>query len=113
MEKYKKTVQNNKLKIIVPTWNYEFELLDGPYSVSRLCWMYHQKKTTLTTIFPVRVYINKINNRYKLELQLPEIMKMFGSTKKLIGKKNNGENVPRLDVVEVGLVKCNLVDNQY
>ena len=71
------------------------------------------KKKTLTTIFPVRVYINKINNRYKLELQLPEIMKMFGSTKKLIGKKNNGENVPRLDVVEVGLVKCNLVDNQY
>ena len=33
-EKYKKTVKNNKLKIIALTWNDEFELLDGPYSVS-------------------------------------------------------------------------------
>ena len=39
-------------------------------------------------------------------------MKIFGSTKKLIGKKTM-EKMYRLDVVEVGLVKCNLVDNQY
>ena len=26
--------RNNKLKIIAPTWNYEFELPDGSYSVS-------------------------------------------------------------------------------
>ena len=26
--------ENNKLKIIAPTWNYEFELSDGSYSVS-------------------------------------------------------------------------------
>ena len=43
----------------------------------------------------MHVYINIINNRlvfkikdgYKLELQTPETMKLFGSTKKLIGKK--------------------------
>ena len=38
-------------------------------------------------------------------------MNLFGRTNKLIKKKN--ENVPSLEVVEVGLVQCNLVDNQY
>ena len=36
-------------------------------------------------------------------------MNFFGSTKKLI---KNGENVPSLEVVEVVLIQCNLVDNQ-
>ena len=40
-------------------------------------------------------------------------MKLFGSTKKLINKTKNGEKVPSLEVVEVVLVQCNLVDNQY
>ena len=65
--------------------------------------------------------INRINNRlvfkikdeYNLELQTPETMKLFGSTKKLIDKTKNGENVPRLRVAKVVLVQCNLVDNQY
>ena len=33
--------------------------------------------------------------------------------KKLIDKIENGENVQSLEVVEVVLVQCNLVDNQY
>ena len=33
--------------------------------------------------------------------------------KKITGKTKNGENVPSLEVVEVILVQCNLVDNQY
>ena len=40
-------------------------------------------------------------------------MKLFGSTKKIIGKTKNGENVPSTEVVELFLVQCNLVDNQY
>ena len=40
-------------------------------------------------------------------------MKLISSTKKLIDKTKNGENVPGLEVVEVVLVHCNLVDNQY
>ena len=40
---------------------------------------------------PINVYINRISNRlvfkikdgYKLELQMPETMKLFGSTKKI------------------------------
>ena len=56
----------------------------------------------------------KIKDGYKLELQAPEPMKLFGSTKRLLDKTKNGENVPSLEVVEVASVQCcNLVDNQY
>ena len=40
-------------------------------------------------------------------------MKSLGSTKKLIDKTKNEENVPSLEVAEVVLVQCNLVDNKY
>ena len=45
-------------------------------------------------------------------------MKLFGSLKKLIDKIKNEENVPsqtyqRIEVVEVVLVQCNFVDNEY
>ena len=42
-----------------------------------------------------------------------EAMKLIGSTKKLIDKTKNKENFQSLEVVEAGLVQCNLVDNQY
>ena len=49
------------------------------------------KHETWTAIPPVHVYINWVNNRlvfkikdgYKLELQIHETMKWFGSAKKL------------------------------
>ena len=82
---------------------------------------YHYKHEILTTILPIHVYVNRINNRlvfkikdgYKLELQTPETMELFSSTKKLIDKTKNGEKVPSPEVAEVVLVQCNLVDNQY
>ena len=43
---------------------------------------------------------------------MPDTMKLFGSTKKLIDKKT-GIHVPNLEVAEVVLVQCNLADNQY
>ena len=55
----------------------------------------------------------KIKDRYKLELQTSGTMKLFGSTKELTDKTKKGEKVPSLKVVEVVLVQCNLVDNQY
>ena len=80
-----------------------------------------KKHETLTTILPICIYINRISNRlmfkvkdgYRLELQTPETMKLFGSRKNLIDKTKHRENVPNLEVVEVVLVQCNLVDNQY
>ena len=40
-------------------------------------------------------------------------MKLLGSTKKVVDKDKNGENVPKLEIVEVVLVYCNLVKNDY
>ena len=40
-------------------------------------------------------------------------MELFVSIKKVIEKTKNVENIPSLKLVEVVLVKCNLVDNQY
>ena len=42
----------------------------------------------------------QINDGYKLELQTRETMKLFGRTKKIIGKIENGESVPSLEVVK-------------
>ena len=72
--------------------------------------VYTIKKHKILTIIPlIHVHINRINNR----LKTPKTMKLFGSTKKLIEKSRNEENVPSLEIVEAVLVHCNLLDNQY
>ena len=40
-------------------------------------------------------------------------MQLLGSSKKVIDENKNGELVPRLETVEVVLVHCNLVNNNY
>ena len=40
-------------------------------------------------------------------------MKLFGSTKNIITKDKNGENVPHTEITEVVLVHCNMVNNDY
>ena len=40
-------------------------------------------------------------------------MKLLGSTKKVVDKDKNGENVPKLESVQIVLVHCNLVKNYY
>ena len=40
-------------------------------------------------------------------------MKLLGSTKSKIAKDENGENVPHLEITEVILVHCNIVNNDY
>ena len=40
-------------------------------------------------------------------------MKLLGNIKKVVNKDKNGENVPKLEIVEVVLVHCNLVKNDY
>ena len=124
-----KNCKSNKLKIIAPLWNDEFELPDGSYYVSDIQDYINyifKNHGTLTAIPPIDVSIKRINdrlvfkikNRYKLELKTPETMKLFGSLKKLIDKIKNEENVPsqtyqRIEVVEVVLVQCSFVDNEY
>ena len=40
-------------------------------------------------------------------------MKLLGSTKKVVDKNKNSENVQKLEYVEVVLVRYNLVKNDY
>ena len=55
----------------------------------------------------------KIKNGYFLELLIPETMKLLGSTESKITKDENGENVSHLEIVELVLVHCNLLNNDY
>ena len=38
---------------------------------------------------------------------------VLGSTKSKINKDKNGENVPHLEITEVVLIHCNIVNNNY
>ena len=80
-----------------------------------------KKHETLAENPPIQIYPNKIKNRivfkvktgYKLELLSPETMKLLGSTKKDVDKDKDREDVPKLESVEVVLMHCNLVNNNY
>ena len=80
-----------------------------------------KKHETIADNPPVQIYVNKIKNRivfkiktgYKLELLSEETMQLLGSSKNVIDKNKDGEIVPRLETVEVVLVHCNLVNNNY
>ena len=43
----------------------------------------------------------------------PETIKLLGSIKNKITKDKNGENVLHLEITEVVLVHCNIVNNDY
>ena len=116
----KSAYNNNKFIISAPTWNDTFDLPDGSYSIADIQDYFEfiiKKHETLTENPPVQIYPNKTKNRivfkikigYKLELLTPETMKLLGSTK----KDKDGENVPKLESLEVVLVHCNLVKNDY
>ena len=120
----KSAYNNNEFKISAPTWNDTFDLPDGSYSISDIQYYFEfiiKKHKTLNEDLPIEIYPNKIKNRivfkiktgYKLELLTPETMRLLGSTKKVVDKDKNGENVPKLESVEVVLVHCNLVKNDY
>ena len=66
-------------------------------------------------------YTNRIENRitfktktgYYLERLTPETIKLLGSTKSKITKDENGENMLYLEINEVILIHCNVVNNSY
>ena len=106
----KSEYNNNKFKIFAPTWNEPFDLPDGSYSISDIQDFFEfiiKKYETLTKNPSIQIYPNKIKNRiifkiktgYKLELLTPETMKLLGSTK--------------LESVEIVLIHCNWVKNDY
>ena len=120
----KGSYNNNKFKTSALTWNDKFESPDGSYSASNIqdYFEYILKKHGENIDNPsVKIYVNKIENRitfkikngYSLELLTPETMKLLGSTENKITKDKNGENVPHLEIREVALVHCNIINNDY
>ena len=112
----KNSHNNNKFKISAPTWSEEFKLPDGSYSISDIQDYFEyilKKHSDNVDNQSIRIYVNKIKNGYYLELLTPETIKLLGSTKSKITKDKNGENVPHLEVVELVLVHCSLVNNDY
>ena len=115
----------SEYNISTPTWNETFNLPDGSYSILDIQDYFEfiiKKHETVTENPSIQIYPNKIKNRrivfkiktgYKLELLTLETMKLLGSTKKVVDKNKNGEDVPKLESVEVVLVHCNLVKNDY
>ena len=89
----KSEYNNNKFKISAPTWNDEFDLPDGSYSIAdiRDYFQYIIKKHEAIAGNPsVQTFVNKIETRivfkiktrYKLEFLSKEIMQLLGSSKK-------------------------------
>ena len=120
----KSAYNNNKFKTSVPTWNDEFDLPDGSYSISDIQDYFEfiiKKHETLDENPAIQIYPNKIKNRIvfkvkidcKLELLSPQTMKILRSAKKDVDNDKDGEDVPKLESVEVVLVHCNLVNNSY
>ena len=123
-KKIKSSYNSNKFKISAPTWNDKFELPDGSYSVSDIQDYFEyilKNNGENNDKASIHIYVNKIKNRvtfkikdaYSLELLTPETMKLLESTKNKITKNKNGENVPHLEITEVVLVHCNIVNNDY
>ena len=84
--------KNNKVEISGPTWNDEFDLPNGSYSISDIQDYFEfiiKKHETLTENPPIQIYPNKIKNSivfklktgFKFELLSLETMKILGSTK--------------------------------
>ena len=123
----KNSYNNNKFKISAPTWNDEFTLPDGSYSVSDIQDYFEYilkkpgEKINKNNKPSVKTYINNTENRitfkikkgYSLELLTKKTMKLIGSAENKINKDKNGKNVPHLETTEVVLVHCNMVNNDY
>ena len=124
MEKHKSPYNNNKFKISAPTWSDEFKLPDGSYLISDIqdYFGYILKKHSENVDNPsIRIYVNKIENSikfklkngYYLQLLTPETKNVLGSTKSKITKDKNGGSVSHLEITELLLVQCKLVNNDY
>ena len=92
MENIKSSYKNNKFQISAPTWNDEFKLPDGSYSITDILdyFGYIFKKHEENIDNPsVKTYANEIENKitfkiktgYYLDLLTPETMKLIEALK--------------------------------
>ena len=97
---------------------------DGSYNIEQIQDYFKciiEKHETIADDPPVHIYVNKVKNTivfkiktgYKLEFLTEETIQLLGNSEKIIDKNKDGEIVPRLEAVEIILVHCNLVNNNY
>ena len=83
----KSAYNSNKFKNSAPTWNDEFDLPDGSYSISDIQDYFEyiiKKYETIANNSPLQIYVNKIKNRivfktktgYKLRSLSSETIKL-------------------------------------
>ena len=68
----KLTYNNNKFKISAPTWNEEFDLLDGSYNkpeIQDYVEYIIKKHETIGETAPILIYVNTINNRIVFKIK--------------------------------------------
>ena len=88
-------------------WRFLFSV-----SYSRLYREHHKIHEALPVNTPIKIYINRIYNRLvfkikgecKLELQTPETIKLYGSTKKMNIQNKEWKKCTSLEMAEVVLV---------
>ena len=119
-------IQKSHTKII----NSKYQLRHGMESLNYLmgqilyqifCILKIKERLIETNNPSIRTSVNKIENintfklkrGYYLELSTSELMKLLGSTKAKINKNKNGENVSHLEITEVLLVYCNIVNTDW
>ena len=106
----------------VTTWNEHFELPGGSCSVSDIQEYFEyiiKKHETMTDNPAIRIYVNKIENRitfkiktgYYFKLLMVEIIKLLERTKSKTAADKNDENMPHLEITEVVLIHCNIVND--
>ena len=119
----KSDYNNNKFKISAPTWNDKFDVPDGSYSIAALQNYFEyiiKKHETIAEVSPVLIYVNEINNRIVFKIKSgynltvsKETMRLFGRWSDTTDGDKNSELVPKLESVDLVLVHCNVVNNNY
>ena len=115
---------NSKFKISAPTWNDNLNYQMGHilYQIFKtILSIFKKKHNEKIDNSSIKIYVNKTENRvtfkiktgYYLKLLTPETMELLGGTENQITKNKNGKNVPHLEITEVVLVHCNIVNNDY
>ena len=123
------TIHGKTEKAHTKTINLKYQLQHGMISLNYLMGqILYQIFKTILSIFKkkhnekidnlsIKIYENRITLQiktgYYLEALRPETMKLLGSTENKITKDKNSKNVPFLEIMEVVLVHCNIVKNDY
>ena len=89
-----------------------------PYQIFKIILKKHRENIDKPS---VKIFVNKTENRitfkikngYSIELLTPETMKLLASAENKINKGKNCEILQHLEIIEVVLVHCNIVNNDY